>query len=428
MSNKEIKIGEYFFSEIAGDWGDEVQSDDCPLKVKCIRGADIEGACYGNISLAPTRYIKSSNKSKILTVGDIIIEISGGSPTQSTGRAALVTTQLLNNAKIPVVCSNFCRALRVKEGYDPKFVFYSLRNIYKHDVYSNFEGKTTGIKNLDLSSALKSIPAISFERPDQSHIASVLSAFDDKIEINNRIKAELEGMAKTLYDYWFVQFDFPDKNGKPYKTNGGKMVWDTELKRNIPDGWEVKKLGKELDTVLGGTPSTRNKSFWENGVFNWLNSGEVAGFPIVSSEMKITEEAIHSSATELLPKGTTLLSITRHLRPTILAIDACANQSVVGIKEKGEIKCNYIYPYLKNQIPKYLSLRTGAQQPHINKEIVDDSFIIFPQKNSDILNKYNKITEPIYSQIINNALQNQQLGVLRDWLLPILMNGQLKVK
>src|SRR6185369_1309549 len=167
------------------------------------------------------------------------------------------------------------------------------------------------------------------KKPYQDKIVSVLSALDTKIDLNNRINAELEAMAKTLYDYWFVQFNFPDKNGKPYKSSGGKMVWNKELKREIPEGWEVKKLGTVLDTSLGGTPSTHNKSFWENGTYNWLNSGEIAEFPIVSSELKITKEAIKKSATDLLPRGTTLMSITRHLRPTILAIDACANQSVV---------------------------------------------------------------------------------------------------
>lgn len=263
--------------------------------------------------------------------------------------------------------------------------------------------------------------------PIQQKIASILSALDAKIELNNRINAELEAMAKTLYDYWFVQFNFPDKNEKPYKSSGGKMVWNERLKRDIPEKWEAKKLGNLLETSLGGTPSTRNRSYWVNGTINWLNSGEIAVFPIVSSELKITEEAIRNSATELLSKGTTLLSITRHLRPTILAIDACANQSVVGIKENEDIKCYYIYPYLKSEIPRYMSSRTGAQQPHINKEIVDDSLMTIPNKDSDVLKKYNKLAGPLYMHIFINAFQNKNLTNLRDWLLPMLMNGQVKV-
>ncbi|MBK6506125.1 MAG: restriction endonuclease subunit S [Ignavibacteria bacterium] len=153
--------------------------------------------------------------------------------------------------------------------------------------------------------------------------------------------------------------------------------------------------------------------------------GEIAKFPIVESELKVSEAAIANSATELLPKGSVMLSITRHLRPSVLAIDACANQSVVGIKEHGDIKYFFLYPFLKNEIRRLNSLRTGAQQPHINKEIVDDTLILTPSSSSNVLRNYNSIVKPIYEMIINNAFQNQQLSHLRDWLLPMLMNGQV---
>ena len=255
-------------------------------------------------------------------------------------------------------------------------------------------------------------------------IASTLSILDRKIELNNKVNDNLEQMAKVLYDYWFVQFDFPDKNGKPYKSSGNKMFYNDALKREIPEGWEVHRLGTLLHTVLGGTPSTKAKEYW-NGDINWLNSGEVANFPIVSSELKITEAGIKNSATELLPKGSVLLSITRHLRPTVLAVDACANQSVIGIKENDDIKFYFLHPYLKNEIPRLMKLRTGAQQPHINKEIVDDSLIVVPNNVSGVLREYNRSVESCYKSIINNSFQTQRLIELRDWLLPMLMNGQV---
>lgn len=260
----------------------------------------------------------------------------------------------------------------------------------------------------------------------QRQIVKVLSDLDAKIELNNRINRELEAMAKTLYDYWFVQFDFPNEQGKPYKSSGGKMVYNAELKREIPLGWEVKKLGKVLSTKLGGTPSTEIKEYWINGEFHWLNSGEIANFPIITSELKITKKAIENSATYLLPKGTIAISITRHIRPSILAVDSCANQSVIGILESEELKSSYLYPLIKNEIPRYLSLRTGAQQPHINKQTIDKTNIIIPA--NEILKKYYQASNQYYKKIINNAFQNQRLTELRDWLLPMLMNGQVTVK
>lgn len=315
-------------------------------------------------------------------------------------------------------------ALFVKDfkGNNPKYIYYLLKTLGLNDRKTGSGVPTMNRNHLHPIEVL-----VHLDLSAQQKIAAVLSALDSKIELNNRINAELELMAKTLYDYWFVQFDFPDEAGKPYKTSGGCMVWNAELKREIPNGWEVKKLGKVLQTSLGGTPSTENKSYWENGTINWLNSGEIANFPVVDSELKISEAAIRNSPTSLLPKGTTLLSITRHLRPTVLAIDACANQSVVGIKEKGDFKYYFIYPYLKNEIPRLMTLRTGAQQPHINKEIVDDSLMIIPNENSDILKSYNLKVSSIYDLIINNSFQTQQLAELRDWMLPMLMNGQVKV-
>jgi type I restriction enzyme S subunit len=258
----------------------------------------------------------------------------------------------------------------------------------------------------------------------QKLVSKIFSDLDSKIELNNTINAELEAMAKLIYDYWFVQFDFPDKNGKPYKNSGGKMVWNEELKREIPEGWEVKQLGKILRTELGGTPSTKDKDFWD-GEFPWLNSGEIANFPIIDSDLKITEAGIKNSATTLMPKGTCVLSITRHLRPSILGVDSCANQSVVGIFESEKLKNSFIYPYLVNDIPRLMTLRSGAQQPHINKGTVDDSKMIIPTEQ--VLNQYYSIVDAFFEKIINNAFQIKQFAELRDWLLPMLMNGQVRI-
>lgn len=261
---------------------------------------------------------------------------------------------------------------------------------------------------------------------NKKEIVKLLSSLDDKIALNNRINAKLEQMAKRLYDYWFVQFDFPGADGKPYKSNGGKMIWNEELKREISVGWEVKKLGDVTEIVLGGTPSTQETSFWNQGTINWLNSGEVGEFPIVTSEKKITEIAMQHSSTEFLKAGAVTLSITRYLRPSILAIDACINQSVVGLKENKLLKNCFMYPYLQNEVDRLMSLRTGAQQPHINKETVEESYIYVPTE--EIMDEYNKRAQPIYNQIISVAKQNKKLSELRDKLLPLLMNGQVVVE
>jgi type I restriction enzyme S subunit len=275
---------------------------------------------------------------------------------------------------------------------------------------------------------------IEFDINKQRELARVLEALDAKIELNNRINAELEAMAKTLYDYWFVQYDFPfdfalgkpDANGKPYKTSGGKMVYDPILKREIPDGWEVTKIGKIAKTVLGGTPDTGIDEYWKNADIPWLSSAEIASFPVITSEQKTTQKGIENSAATLLPKGTVVISIVRYIRPSILGIDAATNQSVVGIKECPRLKSSFIYPYFCSEVPRLMGLRTGAQQPHINKGTIENSFIVLPP--DDILERYYEIATPIYEQVMNLAFQSYELIKLRDWLLPMLMNGQVTVR
>ena len=313
--------------------------------------------------------------------------------------------------------------LNLKESSCREYLRYVLETKEFKSYMNRVAGQST-IKNVS-PTQISEFEFYAPSLPTQQKIAAILSSLDDKIALNKKINAKLEAMAKRLYDYWFVQFDFPNADGKPYKASVGKMVWNETLKREIPDGWEVKKLGDVCEIVLGGTPSTANNEFWENGTINWLNSGEVGEFPIVESEKKITEIAMEKSTTEFLEAGSVTLSITRYLRPSILAIDACINQSVVGIKENDLFKNCFLYPYLQNEIDRLMSLRTGAQQPHINKEIVEDSFINIPPK--ELMEKYEKKVTPIYLQIINIAKETQKLTMLRDRLLPLLMNGQVEV-
>ena len=315
--------------------------------------------------------------------------------------------------------------VKMKQSIPPHFINAFLNIPSSKNLISRCKQGTTTVIALNRKELYK-LPIAIPDKTNLEYISNLYITIKRKIELNNRINTELEAMAKTIYDYWFVQFDFPGANDKPYKSSGGKMVYSKELKREIPAGWEVKKMGDILKTVLGGTPSTEVKEYWLNGEYHWLNSGEIANFPIITSELKISKKAIENSATYLMPKGSVALSITRHIRPTILAINSCANQSVIGILENDNYKSSFIYPMIKNEIPRYLSLRTGAQQPHINKQTIDNTLMLSPKEN--VLSDYYLNANPLYEKIINNAFQNQQLASLRDWLLPMLMNGQVTVK
>ena len=331
----------------------------------------------------------------------------------TAGKASLLKLEACTNQAICAILPN--------EDYCPEFIKYNIDTLYEHLV-----GLSSGSARDNLSQAgLKELKLVLPKtKKEQEKLVSVLSLLDRKIELNRQINDNLEAMAKQLYDYWFVQFDFPNEEGKPYKSSGGAMVWNENLKREIPQGWVVEKMGTCTNVLLGGTPDTNDNSLWGNG-YNWLNSGEVAEFPILKSEKNITPKGLEKSATVLAPKGSVTLSITRHLRPSILCIDACINQSVVAILENDKISKEYIYPLLNRDIPRLMSLRTGAQQPHINKETVEAINVVLPPAN--IMGAYINIAESIYNAIFNNAKEVEELTKQRDELLPLLMNGQASV-
>ncbi|MBI0096568.1 MULTISPECIES: restriction endonuclease subunit S [Gilliamella] len=324
-----------------------------------------------------------------------------------------------------VISNKQMRVRLDKRKVNPYYVYYWLSSswVTKGLIKKN-TGSTVPLINLGIIKSIKiNLPK---ERYLQDNIANLLNNLDKKIELNNRINTELEAMAKTLYDYWFVQFDFPNEEGKPYKSSGGKMVYNNILKREIPEGWETNTIAQVFSTSLGGTPSTHNKDYWHNADIHWISSAETTFFPIISSEQKITLKGLEHSAACLLPKGTVVISIVRYIRPSILGVDAATNQSVVGIKETDIFKSSFIYPYLCGEVPKFMALRTGAQQPHINKKVIDDNIIIIPINS--VLELYYKIANPIFDKIMTVAFENKHLIELRDFLLPMLMNGQVIVK
>jgi type I restriction enzyme S subunit len=319
--------------------------------------------------------------------------------------------------------NNFFKINLNKELVDGRYLYHCLKTKEKYKEMLQRAGVTT-IPDLNHFMFLDiEIPLP--EKRIQIGIAKILDGIEEKINLNNKLNFELESMAKTIYDYWFVQFDFPDENGKPYKSSGGEMVWNEELKKEIPKDWSVDKVGNRLKSYLGGTPRRDKPEYWQNTSINWLSSGEVASFPITESYEKISIDGLNNSASKLLKSGTICISITGNIRVSITAIDTAINQSVVGIEEGEFLNNNYLYFYFKNYIPKFESLMTGAVQKHINKNVIECTPLIIPELET--LKRYNELTSPIINMIINQAKENQKLAELRDFLLPLLMNGQTTI-
>ncbi len=306
---------------------------------------------------------------------------------------------------------------------DPKYIFYLLNTLALNDKSS---GSSVPTINRNHLYPLKISAYLDFTY--QQKIASVLSALDAKIELNNRISAELEKMAKTLYDYWFVQFDFPDENGKPYKSSGGAMVWNAELKRAIPAGWEVKKIGEfgEFKNGINYDPSLEGDI--DAKIINVRNISSSNLF--VSQYDLDTIKLQKSNVNNYLVTDRDIL-IARSGIPgaTRMMFEFAENTIYCGFiirfQVKNLIEKNYLFYFLKDMEKNTTSKSGGTIMPNVNQDTMKRMLLIKP--NEKIIIKFNEFIYPVFSKMNGIIQQNQTLANLRNWLLPMLMNGQIKV-
>ena len=307
-----------------------------------------------------------------------------------------------------------------------RFLYYWLNSKQARRYFENNAGGSGQRCTLPLE-IIKSTPINLPSLSIQKKIASILSNLDTKIELNNRINAELEAMAKTVYDYWFVQFDFPNGEGKPYRTEGGKMVWSDELKREIPEGWEVKSLKEIANTGSGGTPLSSKNEYYENGNIPWINSGELNNPYILHTKNYITDEGLSNSSAKMFPAKTLLVALYGATagKVSLLLIPACSNQAVCAILTKDKVYTTYL-KFAFTDLYKYLiNLSSGSARDNLSQDLINDLKFTIP--NKPLLTSFDSIVTPIVEKISININENQQLTQLRDWLLPMLMNGQVRV-
>jgi type I restriction enzyme, S subunit len=371
--------------------------------------------------------LKNSN-TKLLNKGDIIISARG-----TVGALAQIGT--------PMCFNQSCFGLRGKKGkVETDFLYYSLKN-YVHNIKKRSQGSVFDTINLNSFDLMEiEIPK---ELNTQQKIASVLSALDSKIELNNRINAELEAVAKTLYNYWFVQFDFPNKNGKPYKTSGGKMVWNEELKREIPEGWDVQKMAEWLDIDKSGDWGkeesegnfTKQVICFRGADINGLNGLdelkppvrwilEKNSFKILKSHDLIIEIS-GGSPTQSTGRLAfiTDATIKRFEHPLI-----CSNFCKPVSMRNKKLLYNFVY-YWNSLYDNGVFFGYEGKTSGI-KNLLLDSFIssyytVVPDEK--IVEQFYNIMGNIQEKKQTALAENQELTKLRDWLLPMLMNGQVKV-
>jgi len=338
---------------------------------------------------------------------------------------------LMPNINMPVSLAMNLFLIRFNREVNQVFMFYLMKT--NESYIKKFANGTT-----TLTITKDSVKGLNFKVPPKStqdNIAKTLSDIDKKIELNNKINAELESMAKLIYDYWFVQFDFPDANDKPYKSSGGKMVYNEALKREIPEGWEVRDLGDLIKVERG--ISYKSSEITENGtpMIN-LNSFSLTG-KYKSAGLKYFSGTYRQN--KVVAAGDLVIAITDVTRnadiigkaftiPALFGKDILISCDVAKIVPSKLINNQFLEPlfnsrHYHNYIKHFAS---GTLVLHLNLDGLMWCKIPLPPKK--LLDRYSEFRQNIDRKITLSIKENQKLSELRDWLLPMLMNGQVTVK
>ena len=306
---------------------------------------------------------------------------------------------------------------------DKEYLYYKLNTQeFQRFIYNNVDSKLAqpNIGHPTIYKYELELPLLS----EQRRIGQFLKAIDDKINLNRAINHNLEAMAKQLYDYWFLQFDFPDENGKPYKSSGGKMVWNKKLKREIPEGWHCGNLF-EIATFTNGLACQKFRP----------KDGEV---PLPVIKIREMHDGISSDTEEVSPNipesvkvynGDVLFSWSASLGVMLWACGLGGlNQHIFKVTSANDFPKSFYYFQLLNYVDIFKKMAEARKTTmgHITQDHLQQSTISIPD-NKDIVDKFEKRISPIFAQMVKLQEEIQQLIKLRDSLLPLLMNGQVKV-
>lgn len=314
----------------------------------------------------------------------------------------------------------------VNPKFDPKFVYYAL----SQDIF--FKHQMNGAKGSKMPRGDKDqimtflIPE--FDKSYQKRVSDFLTVIDEKIALNKKINTELENLAKTIYNYWFVQFDFPNKEGKPYKTSGGEMVWNKELKREIPRGWKYDKL-KNLFEIQSGYPF-ESEDYKSAGVYKLITIKNVQNGFLDTNETDFIETLPKNLPDYCRLKiGDLLVSLTGNVGRVCIVTEEnlLLNQRVgVAIPKNKCLAFTYFTLQSDFVIKTLRKIATGSNQKNLSPIEAGEEKALIPVEN--IINLFEKKTKPFFDMILKNQRENHELIKLRDFLLPLLMNGQVKVK
>ena len=324
---------------------------------------------------------------------------------------------------------NVARAIGVipvKKSIDPRWVLYALQSSTIRQ-YMNERLNTTVQATFNLKDVTKIM--IPFPSPQKREtIIAILSSLDDKVENNRKTCEKLEEIAQAIFKRWFMDFEFPNEEGLPYKSSGGEMVVCEELGKEIPKGWKIRTINHCCEKIFnGGTPKRNIEEYWNANEIPWLTSGEVRENIIIKTSNYISKQGFNDSSAKWAPALATVVALYGATagQVALLALNTTTNQAVCSLIAKKHYKF-FNYLVLSLSVKELFNKAVGSAQQNISKAIVGNYQTIIPSENT--LKLFDTITGTLFSKIILGKQQSDLLQQVRDSLLPKLMSGELAVE
>lgn len=373
--------------------------------ISLVRSQNVLDFCFSSNGLAFIDEAQAKQLSNVeVEEKDVLLNITG----DSVARVCQIPKNIL-----PARVNQHVAILRTKrEQLLPAYLKYYLLNPQFKTLMLSL-ASSGGTRNALTKGMIEEFEINVPQIEEQRRIAEILSALDEKIELNLEMNRTLEKIAQATFKHWFVDFQFPG--------------FDGELVDGLPKDWRIGEISDIYKTTSGGTPSRANGEFYQNGTVNWVKSKELNSGFVFDSEEKITETAVKNSSAKKLPRHSLLIAMYGATvgEYAILSSEATCNQAICAIIPNENYPFSYIFEYFKINKQSIINQASGSAQQNISQAVIQKQEIIIPP--IEVVQKFHSTVSAIYDRAESNALVNQTLTQIRDSLLPKLMSGKIRV-
>ena len=386
---------------------------------KEIEYVDIDSVNKGIIAEPKTISLKDSpsRAKRIVRLNDIII---------STVRPNLKHFAFINKRKPNMIVSTGFAVISSKK-INPKFLYYYLTtNSYTNYLSAIADSHTSAYPSFNPNIIEKSqIPLPSDN--EQYSIVKILSDLDSKIEINQHMNKTLEEIGKTIFKHWFIDFEFPNEDGKPYKLSGGKMVYNDDVGKEIPQGWDVKPLDIFGKIICGKTPSKSNKEFF-NGNIPFIKIPDMHDqLFIIHTSDSLSEKGRNHQENKTLPIGSICVSCIATVGlVSITSKESQTNQQINSVVAYDKHSRFYLFYTMQSMKQDLVYMGSGGTATlNVNTTSFSNIKIIYPKK--EVIKKFDEIIQPLFAKLLSNSIETHSLSQIFDLIHPKLMSGKIRL-